>query len=161
MLPPEIEALLGKGPIVFDADGTLWAGDVGDELVRDLGCFDEYDRRVREDPIAAYAWAVEILFGMDEHALEERTDVEGTIERGQAQPLSRKRLVRTLCWLIISGVSLYLVVPAVLDTLSSWQALRDVSLGWLGAVALLQAVTLACLWLLQAIAMHTLNDRLE
>jgi phosphoserine phosphatase len=72
MLPPEVEALLHDGPVAFDADGTLWRGDVGDELVRDLGRFVEYERRVSEDPIAGYTWAAEILEGMDEAELLER-----------------------------------------------------------------------------------------
>jgi hypothetical protein len=52
MLPAEID----DGPVAFDADGTLWAGDVGDELVRDLGRFEEYERRVHADPVAGYTW---------------------------------------------------------------------------------------------------------
>src|SRR5688572_22951735 len=72
MLPAEIEALLGEGPVAFDADGTLWEGDVGDELVRDLGRFDEYERRVKADPIAGYTWAVEILEGMRRDEVDER-----------------------------------------------------------------------------------------
>ncbi|MBL8953619.1 MAG: haloacid dehalogenase-like hydrolase [Myxococcaceae bacterium] len=62
MVPEQIE----EGPVAFDADGTLWAGDVGDELVRELGHFEEYERRVRRDPVAGYTWAVEILYGRDE-----------------------------------------------------------------------------------------------
>jgi phosphatidylglycerophosphatase C len=73
MLTPEAQALLPKaGPVVFDADGTLWQGDVGDELVRDLGRFEEYERRVKADPIEGYAWAVEILEGLEEAPLLER-----------------------------------------------------------------------------------------
>ncbi len=74
MLPPEIDALLSRGPVAFDADGTLWHGDVGDELVRDLGRFEEYERRVREDPIAGYTWAAEILRGLDERELYARCE---------------------------------------------------------------------------------------
>ncbi|MBK7860176.1 MAG: haloacid dehalogenase-like hydrolase [Archangiaceae bacterium] len=73
MLPGEVEALLpSSGTVVFDADGTLWRGDVGDELVRDLGHFDEYQRRVHADPIAGYTWAAEILFGLEEAEVLER-----------------------------------------------------------------------------------------
>ena len=74
MLPAEIEALLDEGPVAFDADGTLWHGDVGDELVRDLGRFEEYERRVREDPIAGYTWAAEILVGLDPRELATRCE---------------------------------------------------------------------------------------
>lgn len=74
MLPADVEAWLrqSNGPIAFDADGTLWHGDVGDELVRELGHFEEYEARVREDPIAGYAWAGELVEGRDVSALCER-----------------------------------------------------------------------------------------
>lgn len=67
MLPAQIEALLDgvEGPVCFDADGTLWRGDVGDELVRDLGHFEEYEQRVKVDPVAGYTWAAELLVGRD------------------------------------------------------------------------------------------------
>lgn len=74
MLPAEVEVLLTPGVTVFDADGTLWQGDVGDELVRDLGRFEEYERLVRRDPIAGYTWAAELLEGLDERALLERCE---------------------------------------------------------------------------------------
>lgn len=82
MLPDELEALLrdaGDGPVVFDADGTLWRGDVGDELVRELGHFEEYERRVHADPIAGYTWAAELLVG------REPRDLAGRCERLFAQ----------------------------------------------------------------------------
>jgi phosphoserine phosphatase len=64
MLPTEIEALIDEGPVALDADGTLWEGDVGDELVRDLGRFAEYEALLKKDAIAGYTWAVSILEGL-------------------------------------------------------------------------------------------------
>ena len=67
--------------MAFDADGTLWRGDVGEELLRALahqrllpqkpgpGLYEEYERRVERDPIAAYTWAVEIMEGLAEQTL--------------------------------------------------------------------------------------------
>ena len=72
MLPTEIEALIDEGPVALDADGTLWHGDVGDELVRDLGRFSEYEARVKVDPIAGYTWAVEILEGLSVDEVQAR-----------------------------------------------------------------------------------------
>lgn len=69
--------------VAFDADGTLWRGDIGEELLRYLaredllphhrgrrGVYEEYERRVHRDPADAYAWAVEVMEGMEEAELE-------------------------------------------------------------------------------------------
>lgn len=83
-----IDALMetpGEGrPVAFDADGTLWRGDIGEDLLRYLaahdllpqhrgrrGVYDEYERRVAQDPADAYAYAVEVMEGMEEAALRE------------------------------------------------------------------------------------------
>jgi uncharacterized protein (TIRG00374 family) len=90
-----------------------------------------------------------------ERALDERTDVAGAIARGETEERSRRGIVRTVVWLAITGVSLYLVAPALLDTLSSWEDLKTIAPGWLVAMAVLQGAAIVCLWALQRIAMHT------
>ncbi len=79
-LPEVIEQLLsepGAGRcVVFDADGTLWRGDVGEDFLRylsalkllprapDHGVYARYDSLHHTDPPAAYAYAVTIMAGM-------------------------------------------------------------------------------------------------
>jgi uncharacterized protein (TIRG00374 family) len=89
-----------------------------------------------------------------EHAIEDRADVEHEIERGEAKTPPHKRLVRGACWLAVTGVSLYLVAPALFDVLGSWHDLDTLAPAWLGAMAGLQAAALACLWALQHLAMR-------
>ena len=74
-----------------------------------------------------------------EHAIEERADVEHEIERGEAEQPARKKLVRTVFWLAVTGISLYLVAPSLLDTLGSWEDLDRLSPAWLGLMLVLQA----------------------
>ncbi len=105
MLPFEIE----PGPVAFDADGTLWAGDVGDELVRDLGRFEEYEQRVRVDPIEGYTWAVEILEGHDEHELIERS--RRLFARQRVFDFVRPLLARLSDVYIVSASPLWAVLP--------------------------------------------------
>lgn len=63
--------------VAFDADGTLWRGDIGEDLMRFLaaenhlprhrgrrGVYAEYERRVQVDPADAYAFAVEVMADM-------------------------------------------------------------------------------------------------
>ena len=62
--------------------------------------------------------------------------------------------LRRIALLAITGVSLYLVAPALLETFSSWERLRDI---WPGAVALiiaLEVASLASFCLLQWLALQ-------
>jgi uncharacterized protein (TIRG00374 family) len=87
-----------------------------------------------------------------ERAVEQRADVEHEIER--AEQSAPRRLGRTAFWLAVTGVSLYLVAPSLLDVFSSWRDLDTIKPAWLAAMAALQLASLACLWALQRLAMR-------
>ncbi len=93
MLPAPVQQLIeglvregGRGrPIVFDADGTLWRGDVGEDLLRLLGqrrllgsrsdgAYARYEALLEQSHAAAYAFAVEVLEGFDEGELQRVCD---------------------------------------------------------------------------------------
>lgn len=70
-------------PVAFDADGTLWRGDIGEDLLRFLaaeghlprhrnrrGVYAEYERRVAAEPADAYAYAVEVMADLAEPELQ-------------------------------------------------------------------------------------------
>jgi uncharacterized protein (TIRG00374 family) len=90
-----------------------------------------------------------------EGALEQRADLEGELARGEATQPTRPRLVRTVGWLALTAVSLYLVAPTLLETLGSWHRLSELTPAWLPAALVLQAASVVCLWWLQRIAMHS------
>jgi uncharacterized membrane protein YbhN (UPF0104 family) len=71
-----------------------------------------------------------------------------------ARPSARRRVVRWAAWLAITGVSLYLVAPSIIQVVSSTERLVDIKPLWLVAMLLLQIASLACLWALQRLAMH-------
>jgi uncharacterized protein (TIRG00374 family) len=89
-----------------------------------------------------------------ERAIEHRADVAGEIERAEEAPPAPGRLRRTIVWLAITGVSLYLVAPSIGETLGSWRDITRFSIGWLAGMAALQGASLACLWALQKVALH-------
>ncbi len=84
-LPASIAALVaqpGEGrAVVFDADGTLWRGDVGEDFLRYLaannllvappreGAYAKYEAVNHHDPAASYAYAVTVMAGMREDEL--------------------------------------------------------------------------------------------
>ena len=55
-----------------------------------------------------------------ERAVGQRADVEHEIERGEAEQPAGRSLRRTLVWLTITAVSLYLVAPSLFEVLGSW-----------------------------------------
>jgi uncharacterized protein (TIRG00374 family) len=89
-----------------------------------------------------------------ERAIEDHTDAEHEIERGEAKTPSRKRIIRTVFWLAVTGISLYLVAPSLVAVLGSWDDLDRLSPAWLGLMFALQAGVLACVWALQYLAMR-------
>jgi phosphoserine phosphatase len=68
------EAIAAGDDAVFDADGTLWEGDVGEAIhahfVREgvlaRATLDEYARRHEQDFADAYVYATKILAGLEE-----------------------------------------------------------------------------------------------
>jgi uncharacterized protein (TIRG00374 family) len=90
-----------------------------------------------------------------ERAIEERAAVEREIERGERNVPPHKRIVRTVIGLVLAAVSLYLVAPSLIEVFGSWDDLDTLSPAWLAAMALLQVASLACLWGLQHVAMHS------
>lgn len=90
-----------------------------------------------------------------EREIAERADAEIEIERGEEE--SRRTapsLRRTVFWLAVTGVSLYLVAPSLLDVLGSWRDLERIAWAWFPAMLALQTGGLACLWALQRMALH-------
>jgi len=90
-----------------------------------------------------------------ERAIAERADAELEIEHGEVEAArAAPSLRRTLFWLVVTGVSLYLLAPSLLDVLGSWRELEHIDLLWFPAMLALQGCALACLWALQRIALH-------
>jgi hypothetical protein len=63
-------------------------------------------------------------------------------------------LRRAVFWLLVTGVSLYLVAPSVLEVAGSWDDLDQLAPWWFAVMAALQAGALASLWELQRVALH-------
>src|SRR4051794_560135 len=88
-----------------------------------------------------------------EQAIEVHADAEREIAHGELQATREpRRLGRTIFWLAVTGVSLYLVAPSVLETLGSWRDVEKFAPAWLVAMLLAQAAAMASLWVLQHIA---------
>ena len=89
-----------------------------------------------------------------ERAIEQRADVAEEIERGERTRPARAVVARTAFWLALTGISLYLVAPSVIEVAGSWQSLDEIAPWWFAAMAALQAGALLSLWELQRLAIH-------
>lgn len=73
-------AVEAGGTAAFDADGTLWADDIGESFLRELereallpaGSWRRYEERLARDPVDAYGWAVTAMAGLEERLVRER-----------------------------------------------------------------------------------------
>lgn len=63
--------------------------------------------------------------------------------------------VRRGVLLAITGVSLYLLAPALAEVFGAWEHLDDFSPLWLVAMVLLQVGSYGCMWALQRLALRT------
>jgi phosphoserine phosphatase len=70
------------GVAAFDADGTLWEGDIGEEVLRELIArrhlveppvdpWGEYEALVKRDPAAGFAFSGRVMHGLSEALLRE------------------------------------------------------------------------------------------
>src|SRR3954452_8123569 len=57
-------------------------------------------------------------------------------------------------WLAVTGVSLYLVFPSILEVFGSWRDITRFSVASLAGMAVLQGAALASLWALQHVALR-------
>ncbi len=91
-----------------------------------------------------------------ERELEDRFDIERELEleRSQEEPgAPQPSLRRTVFWLAVTGISLYLVAPGLIDVLGSADELGTIQPLWFAAMAVLQVLSLVCLWEVQRIAL--------
>jgi putative heme transporter len=93
-----------------------------------------------------------------EHAIAAHGDVEHEIARAEAEaPQKRRSIKRTVVWLAITGISLYLVAPSVIEVLGSWQDIEKFSPAWLAVMLVTQSAAMASLAALQRLAIHTVR----
>jgi uncharacterized protein (TIRG00374 family) len=78
---------------------------------------------------------------------------EEAAERAEHGPLHLS--VGRVILLVVTGVSLYLLAPSIGEVFSAWDRLGDFNPLALPLVLLLETLSFACVWVLQAIALRT------
>jgi len=67
----------------------------------------------------------------------------------------RKRFVKRVLLLAVTAVSIYLVVPSVIATFSSWPELQRLRDGSLVVMTLFTLASLACFWIMQGLCLRS------
>lgn len=57
--------------------------------------------------------------------------------------------------LLVTGLSLYLLAPQIVDVFSSWRSLAELSPAWVAAIVLFEAASFLAVWELQRIVLGT------
>src|SRR5690349_21255681 len=91
-------------------------------------------------------------------SLPDVTTVADRLEVAPDAPPPR-RLRRTIFWLAVTGVSIYLVFPSLVEVFGSWRDIRRFSVWSLIGMAALQVAVLACVWALQHVALRATRWR--
>jgi uncharacterized protein (TIRG00374 family) len=65
-----------------------------------------------------------------------------------------KRYVRSAVFVLITGVSLYLLLPSLLSVFSSWRSLTHLTWYWAILALVSEAASFVCLWELNRVALH-------
>ncbi len=74
---------------------------------------------------------------------------------GARRPGRKRGIALRVGLLTLTGVSIYLLLPSLVEVFSSWPALRDVNPLWFGVMAGSQAASLVCIWALQRVLLRT------
>jgi len=64
------------------------------------------------------------------------------------------RYARSGLFVLVTGVSLYLLLPSLLEVFSSWRSLADLTWYWAALSVVSEAASFVCLWELNRIALH-------
>jgi hypothetical protein len=66
-----------------------------------------------------------------------------------------RRIGLRVALLLVTGISLYLLLPSVLETFSSFGSLGEIGIGWSVGMLVLEAASFLCVWELQRTALET------
>src|SRR5207247_3710460 len=77
------------------------------------------------------------------------------IERQKSQPLSWKTVAKRASMVVIAGLAIYLVFPAITEVFASWPRLSTLNPWWLIAAIGAEIAHFTCTFALQRLALRT------
>jgi hypothetical protein len=74
---------------------------------------------------------------------------------GSARMSRTHRFAKRAAWALVTGISIYLVLPGLVELFSTWPELNRVSITSLVAMTVLTAVSMACSWAQLGVCLHS------
>jgi len=84
-----------------------------------------------------------------------KPSLEARIDREKAHPLAWKTVVKRAVVVVVAGLSIYLVFPAITEVLASWPRLSTLHPWWLAAAIAAEIAHFSCTFALQRLALRT------
>src|SRR5437868_15233632 len=79
----------------------------------------------------------------------------GEIDREKAHPLAWKDVVKRAVVVVVAGVAIYLVFPAITEVFASWPRLSTLDPRWFALAIAAELAHFACTFALQRLALRT------
>ncbi len=92
---------------------------------------------------------------MSESAPEQRDELVEELETSTSTRLPWRALARRSVTIVVAGVAIYLVFPALLDVFSAWPRLTTLQPAWFAVAAVAELLHFLCTFSLQRIALRT------
>jgi hypothetical protein len=70
-----------------------------------------------------------------------------------------RRYARPGLLVLVTGVSLYVLLPSLMAVFSSWRSLTHLTGYWTALALLSEAGSFVCLWQLDRVALHAFSER--
>ena len=81
--------------------------------------------------------------------------VSAEIEPGRTPSSTRRRIVRGLLEVTVTGVAFYFVLPKVIDAFSAFPQISSVGIGWIVVVLVCEGISFFMVWMLLRLATRT------
>ena len=91
----------------------------------------------------------------DQPATPGKSSLAARIESESSHPLAWKTVVTRAALVIVAGVALYLVFPAITEVLASWPRLSTLNPWWFAVAVGAETAHFACTFALQRLALRT------
>ena len=93
----------------------------------------------------------------DQSAARSADSLAGRIDREKSQPLAWKTVVKRAAVVLVAGVALYFVFPAITEVLASWPRLSTLDPRWIAVAVGAETAHFVCTFALQRLALRLAN----
>jgi hypothetical protein len=93
--------------------------------------------------------------GTDQPAVTSKPSLAARIDSEKAHPLAWKTVAKRAAVVVVTGVAIYLVFPAITEVLASWPRLSTLNPWWFAVAVGAETAHFACTFALQRLALRT------